>query len=116
MAQELCLLTFQDPSGVPLAFGKVTFDLSFDIASPSVQIAARRQVSVDLNSEGSCSVLLWANDTDSSGSIYFVRAYSAQGQPAWSGQITVPVSSQDVLLLEDGTPLLLEDGTYILLE
>jgi hypothetical protein len=94
MAQLVTVLAFYDPSGAPLANGSVTFDLSFDISTASAggtQVAARRQVVATLDANGICSVNLWANNTDDNGSVYFVNAYTAQGQgqPVWSGQITV---------------------------
>ena len=85
-------VTFQDPSGTPIADGSVTFSLNIDIsaaASDGPQIAAGRIVTATLDSSGSATVDLWPNDLISTGSVYFVEAFSAQGEPAWNGQMTV---------------------------
>lgn len=111
-------LTFQDPSGTPLAGGYVTFQLQFDISTGSAagpQIAAGRMTQATLDTNGSCTVTLAPNATYlPTGSVYFVKAYTAAGQPAWSGEITVAAPSY--LLLENGGRILLENGGGILLE
>ena len=116
MAQQLVILNFQDASGNPLALGSVTFRLSTDIStatSGGVQIAAKRLVTVELDASGNCSVLLWPNDTlVPSGSVYFVQAYTAQGQPAWTGQITV-TSGTYFLLQEDGISVFLLENSSL---
>jgi hypothetical protein len=83
---------FQDPAGRPLALGSVTFRLQVDISTFSdsgPQISAGRLVTASLDSSGSCTVLLWPNNLLAPASIYFVVAYTAQGQPAWRGELTV---------------------------
>ncbi len=85
-------LTFQDPSGTPLALGSVTFRLQVDIstfANSGPQVSAGRVVTAALDSSGSCTVLLWPNNLLAPASIYFVTAYTAQGQPVWRGELTV---------------------------
>ena len=85
-------LTFQDPSGQPLALGSVTFRLQVDIstfADNGPQISAGRLTTATLDSSGSCTVLLWPNNLLAPASIYFLTAYTAEGQPAWRGELTV---------------------------
>lgn len=86
-------LTFLDPSNAPLAGGSVVFRLNYDISavtSGGPQVSAKRTVTVVLDDNGSCTVSLWPNNLLSpTNSIYFVTAYTAQGQPAWSGELTV---------------------------
>jgi hypothetical protein len=85
-------VTFQDPSGNPLSLGTVTFRLQVDISthtSGGPQVAAGRIVSASLDSSGSCTVLLWPNNLLAPASIYFVTAYTAEGQPVWQGEMTV---------------------------
>lgn len=89
---ETVIFTFQDPGGNPLAGGLATFRLSQDgslgmSGGPSV---CNRITSATLDSAGSCAVLLWANtDLLPPGSVYFVNAFTALGQPAWSGEVVV---------------------------
>jgi hypothetical protein len=91
--KQSVVLNYQDPAGNPLADGKVHIMLSVDLSvveDSGPQISAQRVVIVALDSLGSCTVLLWPNNLLSpAGSVYFVTAYSADGQPAWSGQMTV---------------------------
>lgn len=119
MSQTAVFLTFQDPAGNPLAGGSVVFRLSVDISTATnggPQIAAGRDVKADLDSNGSCIVLLWPNDNlFPSGSVYFTTAYTAQGQPAWQDELTIATSTDAFLLQEDGSLFLLEDGTGALL-
>lgn len=86
-------LTFLDPSNTPLAGGSVVFRLNYDISvmtSGGPQVSAKRAVTVTLDDSGSCTVPLWPNNIlFPANSIYFVTAYTAQGQPAWSGELTV---------------------------
>lgn len=86
-------VTFQDPSGAPLANGYVTFDLSVDIStavSSGPQVCAQRTVTASLDINGSATLSLWPNDTlFPAGSVYFVRAYTEQGQLAFNTQATV---------------------------
>jgi hypothetical protein len=92
-SKQSVTLVFQSPSGAPLALGSVTFRLNVDISTAladGVQIAAQRLVKVALDSSGTCTVMLWPNNLlVPANSIYFVNAYTAQGQPAWSGELTV---------------------------
>jgi len=86
-------LTFVDPADTPLAGGSVHIMLSVDISTVAAngpQISAQRVVKATLDGSGSCTVLLWPNNLLSpAGSVYFVTAYTALGQHAWSGQLTV---------------------------
>lgn len=86
-------LTFQDPSGSPLAGGSVHIELSVDISTALAlgpQITAQRVVDATLDNTGSCTVSLWPNNLLlPAKSVYFVTAYTAEGQPAWSGQMAV---------------------------
>lgn len=83
---------FFDPSGAPLAGGKVVAYLNADIAlngASGSQIMAKR-VEATLDSNGSSTVFLWPNSgLQPPNSVYFVEAYTALGQPVWLGQITV---------------------------
>jgi hypothetical protein len=92
-SQQSVSLTFQDPSGSPLVGGSVHFELSVDLSTALAlgpQITAQRVVEVTLDDTGSCTVLLWPNNLlVPANSVYFVNAYTAEGQPAWSGQMTV---------------------------
>lgn len=119
MAQQVVIFNFQNADGTPLAGGRVTFRLQFDISS-GVQVAAGRLVSATLDANGTGTALLWATDTSTpSGSIYFVTAYTSRGQISWQGELTVAADSANYLLQEDGISLfLLEDSTIdaILLE
>ena len=86
-------LTFQDPSGNALAGGTVTLRLLYDISTAAAngpQISAGIVVSGTLDSSGSITVELWANDVlVPAGSNYQVKAYTDLGQPAWSGTLIV---------------------------
>lgn len=76
---------FQDPSGNPLALGTLSVRLSQDVGIGGIQLCAGRWVTLDLDSNGNVTgnPLLWT------GTYEFV-AYSAQGQPVWSGQLAIP--------------------------
>jgi hypothetical protein len=93
VTQQSVTLTFQDPSGQPLANGRVDIRLQVDISaatSGGPQVCAGRLVSVTLNGSGSATVLLWPNSsTFPAHSVYFVTAFTALGQPAWKGELTV---------------------------
>ncbi len=86
-------LVFQDPSGNAIASGTVTIRLLYDIstaASSGPQISSGIVVSGTLDSSGSVTVELWPNDVlVPAGSSYVVNAYTALGQLAWSGPLTV---------------------------
>lgn len=94
--QQTVVLTFQDPSGNPLANGEVVITLQWDISagvSGGPSVGAGRTVTASLDATGKASVLLWPNDTtEPSGSSYLVQAYSAAGELAWSDQMTVSSS------------------------
>lgn len=105
--------TFQDPAGNPLAGGYATFDLSVDISTASVggvQVAAGATVKMTLDDTGTGSVSLWSNiNLLPAGTVYFVTAYTALGQPVWHGEIIVLDAS--FITQEDGFEFLLEDGS-----
>jgi len=86
-------ITFQDPGGNPLAGGNVTFRLSYDISNATaggVQVSAGIVTSATLDNSGSCTVTLYRTDTlIPLGAIYFVEAYTVEGQPVYSSQMTV---------------------------
>lgn len=117
--QQPYILTFQDPAGNPLAGGRVEFRLNVDISTASSsgpQICAGRIATATLDNNGSCVVSLWPNDTLlPSGSVYVVTAYTALGEPAWSGQITATTSTTGYILQEDGSVIVTEDGTGFIL-
>jgi hypothetical protein len=91
--QQSVSLTFVDPAGNPVAGGSVRLTINVDISTAAAngpQIAAQRTVTATLDDSGSCTVELWPNDVlFPANSVYFVQAYTIEGQPAWSGQITV---------------------------
>jgi hypothetical protein len=90
--QNNVTLTFQDPSGAPLAGGQVRLRLNFDISqgiSTDPQVAAGLEVTGTLDNNGSVTLLLWStSQLQPSGAVYFVRAFTSKGQPAYSGQMT----------------------------
>lgn len=112
-------MTFQDPSGAPLAGGKVVLRLSTDLSqgiATNPQVSAGITVNGTLDGNGSVTLSLWPTSPMlPTGAVYFVRAYSAKGQLAWMGEITVTFTS-NYLLLENGGKILLENGGGILLE
>jgi hypothetical protein len=103
MAQQSVTLTFQDPGGNPLSGGSVTIRLNTDeslgtAGGPSVMA---RSVTTALDGSGTAVVLLWPNDALlPAGSVYFVNAFTALGQPAWSGQMTVDSSGNVVWIIK----------------
>jgi hypothetical protein len=90
--QQTVTLTFQDPSGKPLAGGQVRLRLQFDISqgtSTDPQVAAGIETTGTLDSNGSVTLLLWSTSKlQPSGAVYFVRAFTANGQLAYSDQMT----------------------------
>lgn len=111
------IVTFFDPANNPIAGGKVTFDLTVDIAiGNSGQVCAGTQTSATLDSTGSALVNLWPTDTalvtsPAAAAAYIVTAYNAAGLQVWKGSLQVGSTvGPQYLLLEDGTPLLLESG------
>ena len=84
---------FQSASGVPLAFGRVTFRLNTDASAGFVQISAGRVISFPLDVNGNLSGFIWPNDQMMpNNTVYFARAYTAQGQLVWEQEfyITTP--------------------------
>ena len=90
--QNNVTLTFQSPSGAPVVGGQVRLRLNFDISqglSTDPQVAAGVEVTGTLDSNGSVTLLLWStSQLQPSGAVYFVRAFSAQGQLVYDGQMT----------------------------
>lgn len=116
--QQSVTLTFQDPAGNPLAGGRVELMLNSDIstvASGGVQVAARRKVVATLDNSGSATVFLWPNSLMSpADTVYFIAAFTAQGQPAWSGELSLG-DIGNYLLQESGDHIVLEAGNGDLL-
>jgi hypothetical protein len=86
---QVTTLSFQDPSGNPLVGGEVTFRLTTDMSASvgtGPQVSAGIVIKGTLDDTGSITISLWPN---TAGSIYIVTAYTAEGQPAWSGSLTV---------------------------
>jgi hypothetical protein len=80
----------------------------------SLQISAGQIVSGTLDDNGTITIALWPN---TSGTIYFVKAYASNGELAYDSEMTV--TEVDELLMEDDVSLFLLEGstTYsILLE
>jgi hypothetical protein len=83
---------FFDPSGAPLAGGKVVAYLNMDIAynSPSGSQVMAKRVEATLDNNGTVTMTLWPNtNLNPPNSVYFIEAFTAQGLSAWKGQITV---------------------------
>lgn len=83
---------FQDPSGIPLNGGILTFVLSQDaqvtVAGVTEQVCGGETITVPLDADGNIVVspeqLLWPNDVlTPSNTFYTVTAYSAEGQLVW---------------------------------
>lgn len=86
-------LIFQDPSGTPIAGGRVKLRLQVDVStatSGGPQVTAGGAVFGDLDSNGSVTLSLWPNNvTLPATSVYFVTCYTSLGQPVWQGELTV---------------------------
>jgi hypothetical protein len=86
--QQSISLMFQDAAGNPLSGGSVVIRLNTDESlgisgGPSVMA---RSVTTTLDNTGTAVVLLWPTDALlPAGSVYFVDAFTALGQPAWHG-------------------------------
>lgn len=80
--------SFQDALGNPLSLGYVVVALQQDI-NIGAQLCAGIKDTLNLDSSGNVanSPTLWGPVT------YLMTAYSAQGQKAWRGSVTVPNSS-----------------------
>lgn len=117
VTQQLIIMSFQDPSGNPIANGTVTVRLQVDISaatSGGPQVSAGRIVSVLLDDTGTGNFLLWPNDvTFPAGSVYFLKCYTSLGQPVWSGELTVAQGATNYLLQEGSGEFvfLLEDSS-----
>lgn len=120
---------FQDALGTPLVFGYLTFRLNIDgVTGSNDQVAAGRIVTVDLDAFGNVdgTVLLWPNEQLTPDTVYFVKAYTAEGQLVWRSEISIPsggspynlggIASPSFLLLETGGYILLNSGGRIQLE
>ena len=90
--QNNVTLTFQDPSGAPLAGGQVRLRLNFDISqglATDPQVSAGIEVTGTLDTNGSVTLLLWStSQLLPAGSFYFVRAFTAKGQLAYDSTMT----------------------------
>ena len=97
-------LVFQDPSGSPLASGKVRIKLSTDGslgATGGSSVAGGRTTLVTLDSSGSATFNIWPTTALlPPGAVYFVIAYSATGHPVWQGQMTVDGSGNITWILK----------------
>ena len=81
---------FQAADGKPLALGTVTFQLNTDAMAGLVQITAGRIVTFNLDANGNLSDFIWPNDQMSpNNTVYFAKAYTAQGQLVWSEQFYI---------------------------
>lgn len=112
MSTVTVILTFQDPAGNPVANGRADINLQQDISTALAggpQVAAGRTVSVPLDASGVGVASLYPTATMTPSAVYFVTAYTAQGQPVWKGEITVG-SGDSYILLEDGSLIWLESG------
>lgn len=84
------------------------------VGSGGQQVAASRIVTVALDSTGSATLSLWSNtDLSPSGTVYVLSAFSAIGQLAWQGEVTI---DRDFILQEDSDLILLENSTDALLQ
>lgn len=93
MAQQEYSISFSLPNGQPLAFGSLTVQLNTDAVVTTTngpQVIAGRIVRVNLDNTGSVTFPIWPNSQmQPANTVYFLNAYSAQGQLAWSGQISL---------------------------
>jgi hypothetical protein len=74
---------FQSPSGVPLAFGYVTFRLSTDaVTDTGQQVSSELLITVPLDVNGNVlGTSLWPNDQlTPADTVYILRAYTAAGE------------------------------------
>ena len=88
MAQK-CIISgggWQDAEGSPLALGTVQVYLQQDIEISGVQLCAGLKDSLSLDSSGNVTggPTLWGPV------VYQAVAYSAKGEKAWKGTISVP--------------------------
>ena len=90
--QNNITIVFQYPSGAPLAVGQVRLRLNFDISQGTAadpQVVAGIETTGTLDSNGSVTLLLWStSQLQPAGAVYFVRAFTASGQLAYSNQMT----------------------------
>lgn len=92
---QTVVLGFQDPAGNPLAFGSVVLRLQQDISAAFVggpQVSAGRTIKIPLDQNGEATFEIWPAGSLTPATKYFATAYSAQGQPAWKGELTVVTS------------------------
>lgn len=93
MAQQNYSVTYQLPNGTPLADGSVTVRLNTDavaLGTGGHQITAGKVVKVLLDDTGSATFLIWPNDQlTPAGTVYILEAFSARGESAWSGQVSI---------------------------
>ena len=86
-------IRFFDASNNPLANGKVTFQLNTDASSTvpgGPQVSAGKITSATLDDTGSATPSFFPNDQlFPPNTVYFVKAYTAQGLIAWQGQVSV---------------------------
>jgi hypothetical protein len=105
---------FQDALGNPLALGYLLIRLNIDaVSNDGSQVSAGRVVRVQLDANGLVDGVadFWPNDElTPSGTVYIVKAYTAQGQFVWQGEPPFGASS-DLILQEDGFFITLEDGS-----
>jgi hypothetical protein len=111
-SQVLVVLTFQTPSGNPLSNGSITLRLQQDVSANTTngpQVSAGRLIEVSLDSTGTGIFELWLVGMSPS-PVYFVEAYTSDGQPVWQGTVTIDTSLSSYILLEDGSLIYLESG------
>jgi len=81
-------ITFQDPSGAPIAGGRVEIKLQQDAVSSDNSQVGTKTVIAALDDTGTATLDLWLNTDLAPSTFYFVRAYTARGQIAFDDQMT----------------------------
>jgi hypothetical protein len=90
--QQYYSVSFFQANGQPLANGYITIQLNTDatVTSTGPQIVAGRILNIPLDNNGYANFLIWPNSQLSpSNTVYLLRAYSLQGELAWSGQFSL---------------------------
>jgi hypothetical protein len=91
---------FQDSSGRPLAFGKLTLQLTVDVAYPAGQVCAGRKIGIPLDANGNVAgtpttPTIFVNSAlNSPNTSYRAEVYTAAGQLAFGPvQVLIPAGT-----------------------
>lgn len=81
---------YQDAAGNVLKNGYVTFRLNKDALVGNVQVSSKILVTLPMDANGDLSGSIWPNDQmNPIDTVYFVRAYTAQGELAWEQELYI---------------------------